>query len=80
MFPLSATRVACIFASRSRSPLHLDSEVLIVDEVLAVGDGAFQEKCLGKMNDVAQGGRTVLFVSHNIDDVSDLCSRCLLID
>lgn len=59
---------------------HLDPEVLIVDEVLAVGDGAFQEKCLGKMNDVAQGGRTVLFVSHSMGSVADLCSRCLFID
>src|SRR6185503_157778 len=45
---------------------HLEPEILIVDEVLAVGDTAFQRKCLGKMNDVAKGGRTVLFVSHNI--------------
>lgn len=59
---------------------HLDPEVLIVDEVLAVGDGAFQQKCLGKMNDVAQHGRTVLFVSHIMSAVTALCSRCLLID
>ena len=45
---------------------HLEPEILIVDEVLAVGDAAFQKKCLGKMNDVAHGGRTVLFVSHNM--------------
>ena len=58
---------------------HLDPEILIVDEVLAVGDAAFQRKCLGRMEDVAQGGRTVLFVSHNLDAVRRLCSRCLLL-
>src|SRR5262245_52345252 len=58
---------------------HLDPEVLIVDEVLAVGDGAFQKKCLGKMQDVASGGRTVLFVSHNMAAVSRLCSRGILL-
>ncbi len=59
---------------------HLQPEVLIIDEVLAVGDAAFQKKCLGKMHDVASGGRTVLFVSHNMAAVRSLCSRCLLID
>ena len=58
---------------------HLKPEVLLVDEVLAVGDAAFQRKCLGKMSDVAQGGRTVLFVSHNMAAVANLCSRCLLL-
>lgn len=54
---------------------HLESEILIVDEVLAVGDAEFQKKCLGKMNDVAKGeGRTVLFVSHNILAVRSLCN------
>ncbi len=53
---------------------HLDPEILLVDEVLAVGDAAFQKKCLGKMSDVAQEGRTVLFVSHNMGAVRDLCS------
>src|SRR5690606_31126315 len=48
---------------------HLEPEVLLVDEVLAVGDAAFQKKCLGKMNDVARGGRTVVFVSHNMEAV-----------
>lgn len=58
---------------------HLEPEILIVDEVLAVGDIAFQEKCLGKMGDIAQSGRTVLFVSHNLAAVTSLCSRlCLL--
>lgn len=52
---------------------HLDSEILIVDEVLAVGDAAFQKKCLGKMGDVAKGGRTVLFVSHNMGVINKLC-------
>lgn len=54
---------------------HLDPEILIIDEVLAVGDFAFQKKCLGKMGDVATRGRTVLFVSHNMPAVRGLCSR-----
>jgi lipopolysaccharide transport system ATP-binding protein len=58
---------------------HLEPEILLVDEVLAVGDAAFQKKCLGKMRDVANHGRTVLFVSHNMTAVNQLCSRCLLI-
>ncbi len=57
---------------------HLEPEVLIVDEVLAVGDAEFQKKCLGKMQDASQGGRTVFFVSHNMDAVQRLCSRVLL--
>src|SRR5580704_4641557 len=56
---------------------HLEPEVLIVDEVLAVGDAAFQKKCLGKMENFAQSGRTVLFVSHNMDAVRSLCQRAL---
>lgn len=59
---------------------HLEPEILIVDEVLAVGDASFQRKCLGKMGDVAQQGRTVIFVSHNMDAVQRLCSRCLLLE
>ncbi len=59
---------------------HLDSEILLVDEVLAVGDAQFQKKCLGKMKDVAEGGRTVLFVSHNMAAIRNLCSRALLLD
>ena len=58
---------------------HLDPEILVVDEVLAVGDAEFQKKCLGKMGEVAQGGRTVLFVSHNMAAVQNLCRRGLLI-
>jgi lipopolysaccharide transport system ATP-binding protein len=54
---------------------HLETEILIVDEVLAVGDAEFQRKCLGKMQDVANTGRTVLFVSHNINAVLNLCKR-----
>ncbi|TVP78944.1 MAG: ATP-binding cassette domain-containing protein [Puniceicoccaceae bacterium] len=54
---------------------HLEPEIFIVDEVLAVGDIEFQRKCVGKMKDVASGGRTVLFVSHNMTSVSNLCSR-----
>src|SRR5262249_43592020 len=53
---------------------HLDPEILIVDEVLAVGDAEFQRKCLGKMGEVARGGRTVLFVSHNLPAVTNLCN------
>jgi lipopolysaccharide transport system ATP-binding protein len=58
---------------------HLEPEILLVDEVLAVGDFAFQKKCLGKMGDISKGGRTVLFVSHNMTAVQSLCSRCLLL-
>ena len=59
---------------------HLDPEVLIVDEVLAVGDASFQKKCLGKMGDVARSGRTVLFVSHNMAAVESLCGRAIWLD
>jgi lipopolysaccharide transport system ATP-binding protein len=58
---------------------HLEPEILLVDEVLAVGDVAFQKKCLGKMGDVAKQGRTVLFVSHNMATIQSLCNSCLLI-
>jgi lipopolysaccharide transport system ATP-binding protein len=54
---------------------HLEPEILVVDEVLAVGDSAFQKKCLGKMGDISRSGRTVLFVSHNIGAVSQLCTQ-----
>lgn len=56
---------------------HLEPEILIVDEVLAVGDAGFQKKCLGKMGEVARGGRTVLFVSHNMAAVEALCTHCV---
>jgi lipopolysaccharide transport system ATP-binding protein len=59
---------------------HLETEILIVDEVLAVGDRAFQKKCLGQMKDVASGGRTILFVSHNMQALSSLCYRSILLD
>ncbi|HYJ86796.1 MAG TPA: polysaccharide ABC transporter ATP-binding protein [Pyrinomonadaceae bacterium] len=59
---------------------HLDPEILLVDEVLAVGDIAFQEKCLGKMGDAAKQGRTVLFVSHNLGAIQRLCSDAILLD
>jgi lipopolysaccharide transport system ATP-binding protein len=59
---------------------HLESEILIVDEVLAVGDAEFQKKCIAKMGDAAQGGRTVLFVSHNMPAVESLCSRAMLLE
>src|SRR5262249_11227777 len=57
---------------------HLRPEILVVDEVLAVGDAAFQKKCLGKMQSVASGGRTVLFVSHNMAAITRLCTRGIL--
>jgi lipopolysaccharide transport system ATP-binding protein len=60
---------------------HLDSEILIVDEVLAVGDAEFQKKCLGKMGEVGRGeGRTVLFVSHQMASIRDLCTQCILLE
>jgi lipopolysaccharide transport system ATP-binding protein len=59
---------------------HLEPEILVVDEVLAVGDAAFQRKCLGKMEAAGRDGRTVLFVSHNMGAVAGLCDRALLID
>ena len=59
---------------------YLNSEVLVVDEVLAVGDIAFQKKCLGKMNELSRVGRTVLFVSHNVAAVENLCRRGIVLD
>lgn len=60
---------------------HLDSEIMIMDEVLAVGDMAFQKKCLDKMRDVAKKeGRTVLYVSHNMNTIRQLCDRCIVLD
>jgi lipopolysaccharide transport system ATP-binding protein len=59
---------------------HLEPEILVVDEVLAVGDAAFQKKCLGKMGDVASEGRTILFVSHNMGAISRLCTRCVVLN
>lgn len=56
---------------------HLDPEILIIDEVLAVGDAEFQKKCMGKMQEVAGEGRTVIFVSHNMGAISNLCTRCI---
>ena len=59
---------------------HLEAEILLVDEVLAVGDAKFQKKCSGKMGDVAKKGRTVLFVSHNMAAINTLCQTCIVID
>ena len=59
---------------------YLEPEILIIDEVLAVGDASFQKKCLGKMDDVAKSGRTVLFVSHNMEAIMSLCTRVIWID
>jgi len=72
----SGMRVRLAFAVAA----HLEPEILLVDEVLAVGDLAFQKKCLGKMGEVARGGRTVLFVSHNMAAVRRLCQRAVLLD
>ena len=58
---------------------HLEPEILLIDEVLAVGDIAFQRKCLGKMNEVAYQGRTVIFVSHQMEMIASLCQRCILL-
>jgi lipopolysaccharide transport system ATP-binding protein len=58
---------------------HLEPEILVVDEVLSVGDAEFQKKCLGKMQDVSTGGRTVLFVSHNLGAIQRLCQLCVLL-
>ncbi|MBW4603745.1 MAG: ABC transporter ATP-binding protein [Calothrix sp. FI2-JRJ7] len=58
---------------------HLEPEILIVDEVLAVGDAQFQKKCLGKMQDVASDGRTIIFVSHQVAAISNLCSSCMIL-
>src|SRR5881409_975798 len=58
---------------------HLEPEILLVDEVLAVGDAAFQKKCIGRMKTIGQGGRAVLFVSHNMAAVLSLCNRALLV-
>ncbi|MFK8184196.1 MAG: ABC transporter ATP-binding protein [Phormidesmis sp.] len=59
---------------------HLEPEILIVDEVLAVGDGNFQKKCIGKMEEVSKSGRTILFVSHNMSTVKQLCSRAIVLN
>ncbi|HEX7010184.1 MAG TPA: ABC transporter ATP-binding protein [Phycisphaeraceae bacterium] len=73
----SGMRVRLAFAVAS----HLDPQVLIIDEVLAVGDAAFQERCLGRMRQMAsEGGRTVLFVSHNMSVVRSLCQRAILLE
>jgi lipopolysaccharide transport system ATP-binding protein len=59
---------------------HLEPEILLADEVLAVGDASFQKKCLGRIGEVAKEGRTVLFVSHNMATIKQLCSRCILLE
>ncbi len=59
---------------------HLEPEILLVDEVLAVGDAQFQKKCLGKMKNVSEGGRTVIFVSHNMSAIRNLCSRTIMLE
>jgi lipopolysaccharide transport system ATP-binding protein len=59
---------------------HLEAEILLIDEVLAVGDAAFQKRCLAKMREVASGGRTVLFISHDMDSVENLCNRAIWLE
>ena len=59
---------------------HLEPEILLLDEVLSVGDISFQKKCLGKMSEVSRDGRTVIFVSHNMSSIIRICSRCILIE
>lgn len=59
---------------------HLDAEIMVMDEVLAVGDMKFQKKCLGKMGDAAEGGKTVLYVSHNMSTIRNLCTRCVVLN
>ncbi|HKY05001.1 MAG TPA: ABC transporter ATP-binding protein, partial [Blastocatellia bacterium] len=58
---------------------HLNPEILIVDEVLAVGDMGFQRKCLGKMDDVVRDGRTILFVTHSLGMITQLCERAVML-
>jgi lipopolysaccharide transport system ATP-binding protein len=72
----SGMRVRLAFAVAA----HLEPEIMIVDEVLAVGDLAFQKKCLGKMGNVAKTGHTILFVSHNMGAIRNLCTRCIYLD
>ncbi|HUJ08842.1 MAG TPA: ABC transporter ATP-binding protein [Verrucomicrobiae bacterium] len=72
----SGMRVRLAFAVAA----HLEPEILLVDEVLAVGDAAFQKKCLGKMGDVAKAGRTILFVSHNMAAIQNLCASAFWLD
>lgn len=71
----SGQRVRLAFAVAA----HLDPEILVIDEVLAVGDAEFQNKCIGKMQDVAESGRTILFVSHNMSAVRNLCTRVIVL-
>lgn len=59
---------------------HLDPEILVIDEVLAVGDADFQKKCLGKMNEVSRTGKTIIFVSHQLGMISQLCTKCILME
>lgn len=72
----SGMRVRLAFAVAA----HLEPEILLIDEVLAVGDAAFQKKCIGKMGDITREGRTILFVSHNMAAVSNLCERSIMLE
>jgi len=59
---------------------HLEPEILIIDEVLSVGDASFQARCLQKMEEIRRSGRTILFVSHQMESVLNLCDRCIWLD
>ena len=59
---------------------HLESDIFLVDEVLAVGDEEFQKKCIAKMKQIIKEGRTILFVSHNLTAIENLCQRCILLE
>ena len=59
---------------------HLEPEILLIDEVLAVGDASFQDKCINRMGEISKEGRTIIFVSHQLDKISELCDRCIVIE
>src|SRR5262249_17142684 len=77
---LSDIPQVCTCASHSQSRLILEPDILILDEVPAVGDTRFQEKCIGRMKDIATGGRTVLVVSHNLAAVNHMADRTVLLE
>ena len=72
----SGMRIRLAFAVAA----HLDAPILLIDEVLAVGDARFQQKCMGAMQGIGKSGRTILFVSHNMQAIKNLCTRCIWID
>ena len=78
--PSNGIPAGCISGLAFAVAAHLEPEILVVDEVLAVGDAEFKRKCLGKMSDVAQEGRTVLFVSHNMSAILRLTQETIVLD